>query len=126
MTDHDLWHVENCPEEVRRRWQWTGLRMDGTELTAHLSAGCICFLLGGVLSAVPKGTQPCEVWTYEPYWKIEQFGSPEYRFQTPGPQLEPICYDGYAWFLICTSDFSKRVNDALPMAKTPEEFYSAH
>ena len=21
ITDHDLWYAENCPEEVRRRWQ---------------------------------------------------------------------------------------------------------
>ena len=61
ITDHDLWYAESCPGEVRRRWQWTGLLMDGTELTAHVSAGHVHFILGGVLSAVPKGTQPCKV-----------------------------------------------------------------
>ena len=126
ITDHDLWYAESCPEEVRRRWQWTGLLMGGTELTAHLSAGHIHFILGGVLSAVPKGTQPCEVWNYEPYWEIEKFGSPEYCFQTPLTQLELICYDGYAWVLICKPDFSKQVKKALPMAKTPDEFYPQH
>ena len=108
------------------RWQWTGLLMDGTELTAHLSAGYVHFILGGVLSAVPKGTQPSEVWNYEPYWEIENFGSPEYCFQTPLTQLELICYDGYAWVLICKPDFSKQVKRTFPMAKTPEEFYSQH
>ena len=100
--------------------------MDGTELTAHLSAGYVHFILGGVLSAVPKGTQPSEVWNYEPYWEIENFGSPEYCFQTPLTQLELICYDGYAWVLICKPDFSKQVKRTFPMAKTPEEFYSQH
>lgn len=124
ITDHDLWYTENCPEEVRRRWQWTGLLMDGTELTAHLAAGYIRFLLGGVLSAVPKGTQSCKVWNYEPCWEIKNFGSPKYCFQTPLTQLELICYDGYAWVLICKPDFSKQVKRALPMAKTPDEFYA--
>ena len=100
--------------------------MDGTELTAHLSVGHVHFILGGVLSAVPKGTQPCEVWNYEPYWEIEKFGSPEYCFQTPLTQLELICYDGYAWVLICKPAFSKWVKKALPMAKTPDEFYPQH
>lgn len=126
ITDHDLWYAESCPEEVRRRWQCTGLLMDGTELTAHVSAGHVHFILGGVLSAVPKGTQPCEVWNYEPYWEIEKFGSPGYCFQTPLTQLELICYDGYAWVLICKPDFSKQVKKALPMAKTPDEFYPQH
>ena len=126
ITDHELWYSGNCPQEVRRRWQWTGLLMDGTELTGHFSAGWVHFTLGGVLSAVPKGTQPCEVWNYEPRWEVENFGSPEYCFQTPLTQMELICYDGYAWVLICQPEFSKRVKDALPMARTPEEFFLPH
>lgn len=56
ITDHDLWYSEKCPDTVCRRWQ-TGLLMDGAELTGHLCAGYIRFLAGGVLPAVPKGTQ---------------------------------------------------------------------
>lgn len=59
ITDHDLWYAENCPEEVRRRWQWTGLLVDGTELTEHLSAGYIRFLLGGVLSSAERYAALC-------------------------------------------------------------------
>ena len=126
ITDHDLWYTENCPENVRKRWQWTGLLMNGKELTEHLSSGYISFMLGGVLSAVPKGTQPCQVWNYVPYWEIENFDSPAYCFQTPLTQLELICYDGSAWVLICDSNFSKWVKEALIMAKTPSEFYSTY
>ena len=32
ITDHGLWYGENCPDDVRKRWQWTGLLMDGREL----------------------------------------------------------------------------------------------
>ena len=126
ITDHDLWYAENCPEEVRKRWQWTGLLMDGKELTAHLSANYVHFMQGGVLSAVPKDTQPCQVWNYEPRWEIEKFDLPEYRFQTPLTQLELVCYDGYAWVLVCPTIFSKRVKEAFLMVKTPEGFYSVH
>ena len=41
----------------------------------------------------------------------------------PLTRLELICYDGYAWVLICNPDFSKQVKRTFPMAKTPEEFY---
>ncbi len=44
----------------------------------------------------------------------------------PLTRLELICYDGYAWVLICKPDFSKQVKRTFPMAKTPEEFYSQH
>ena len=67
VTDHDMWYSKHCPEEVRRRWQRTGLLMDGRELTEHLSAGYVRFGWGGVLSAVPRGTRPDQVWNYEPY-----------------------------------------------------------
>lgn len=125
ISDHGLWYGENCPDDVRKRWQWTGLLMDGRELTEHLSAGYVSFLWGGVLSAVPKGTPLSQVRNYEPYWEIEAFDSPEYQFQTPLTQLELLCYDGYAWVLICDQAFSKRVKEALPMAKNPEAFYAA-
>lgn len=41
----------------------------------------------------------------------------------PLTRLELICYDGYAWSMICKPDFAKQVKKALPMAKTPEEFF---
>ena len=124
ITDHDLWYAENCPDTVRKRWQWTGLLMDGVEFTEHLKAGYIRFCFGAVLSAVPLGARPDQVWEYVPYWEIEQFGSPDYQFQTPLTRLELICYDGYAWVIICEPGFSKSICRALPQAKTPEEFYS--
>ena len=124
VTDHDLWYGENCPDEVRKRWQWTGLLMDGQELMEHLSAGYVRFLVGGVLSAVPKGTQPNQVWNYEPYWEHDKLFTADYKFQTPLTQLELICYDGYAWLIVCAPEFSEKVHQALPQAKTPREFYS--
>ena len=123
ISDHDMWYPETCPEMVRKRWQWTGLLMDGAELTAHLSARYVHFFGGGVLSAVPKGTRPEQVWSYEPIWEIENFGQADYRFQTPLTCLELLCYDGYAWVLICEAAFSERVRRALPAAQPPEEFY---
>lgn len=123
ITDHDLWYAENCPEEVRKCWQWTGLLMDGVELTEHLCAGYIRFLVGGVLSAVPKGTQLDQVWNYIPGWEIEGFGSSDYCFQTPLTQLEILCYDGYAWVIICRPEMSSKIRAAIPQAKTPDDFY---
>lgn len=124
ITDHDLWYGEACPDEVKKRWQWTGLLMDGQELTEHLAAGYVRFLVGGVLSAVPRRIQPNQVWKYEPYWEHEKLFSADYHFQTPLTQLELICYDGYAWLIVCDTDLSEKVCQALPQAKTPEEFYS--
>ena len=123
ITDHDLWYGETCPDEVRKRWQWTGLLMDGQELTEHLSAGYIHFVVGGVISAVPKETKPDQVWNYVPYWENEKLFSADYQFQTPLTQLELICYDGYAWLIVCDVAFSNKICQALPQAKTPEEFY---
>lgn len=71
ITDHDLWYTKNCPEEVRRRWQWTGLLMDGTELTAHLSVDYVHFILGGVLSAVPKVRSPVRSGTMSPTGRLK-------------------------------------------------------
>ena len=124
ITDHDMWYSKDCPEEVRRRWEWTGLLMDGRELTEHLSAGYVGFILGGVLSAVPRGTRPDQVWNYEPYWEHEKFSCPDYQFQTPLTQLELFCYDGYAWAIVCQRSFSEKVKEALPMAKDPDAFYA--
>lgn len=82
ITDHELWHLEKCLDTVCRRGQRTGLLMDGAELTGHLCAGYIRFLAGGVLSAVPKGTQLNQVWNYIPGWEIEGVGSSDDCFQT--------------------------------------------
>lgn len=123
ITDHDLWYAENCPDEVRRRWQWTGLLLDGKKLTEHLSARYVYFVSGGILSAVPKGTQPCRLWDYMPHWEIENFGASDYTFQTPLTQLELVCYDGYAWVIICKPEFSRRIRQHLPAAQTPAEFF---
>ena len=124
MTDHDLWYGENCPDEVKKRWQWTGLLMDGQELAAHLSAGCVHFVVGGVISAVPKETQLNQVRNYEPYWEHEKLFSADYQFQTPLTQMELICYDGYAWLIVCIPQFSEKVRQALPQAKMSKEFFS--
>ena len=100
------------------------LVMDGRELTEHLSAGYVRFGWGGVLSAVPRGTRPNQVWNYEPYWEHEKFSCPDYQFQTPLTQMELFCYDGYAWVIICERGFSEKVKKALPQAKDPDAFYT--
>ena len=123
ITDHDIWYGKNCPDEVRKRWQWTGLLMTGEELTDHLSAGYIHFFAGGVVSAVPKGTKAAEVCHYEPYWANQGLFSAEYQFQTPLTQLELMCYDGYAWLIICEPALSKKICQARPQTKTHDEFY---
>ena len=123
ISDHDMYFMPDAPEEVRKRWSWTGLLMDGQELTEHLSSGYISFVSGDVLSAVLKGTQPEQVWDYEPGWEVSELGSPDYRFQTPLTQMEIICYDGYAWLIICQPEITPRVQKAFPQAKTPDDFY---
>ena len=35
ISDHDMWYSENCPDDVNKRWQWTGLLMSGEELADH-------------------------------------------------------------------------------------------
>ena len=124
ITDHDLWYGEACPDEVKKRWQWTGLLMDGQELTEHLAAGYVHFVVGGVLSAVPKGTQPNQVWNYVPYWENEKLFSEDYQLQTPLTNMELICYDGYAWLIVCDHEFSLKVCQALPQVKEPEAFFN--
>ena len=83
----------------------------------------VFFAFGGVLSAVPKGTRPEQVWDYVPGWEIENFGSSDYRFQTPLTRLEIICYDGYAC-IICEPEMSPDILKALPQVKTPDDFYN--
>lgn len=124
ITDHDLWYAENCPDEVKKRWQWTGLLIDGQELTEHLATGYVRFLVGGVLSAVSRRIRLNQVWNYEPYWEHKKLFSADYHFQTPLTQMELICYDGYAWLIVCDSNFSKKLCQALPQAKSPKEFYN--
>jgi hypothetical protein len=36
ISDTDLYFLPDTPEAVRKRWSWTGLLMDGRELTEHL------------------------------------------------------------------------------------------
>ncbi len=124
ISDHDMWYSENCPDEVKKRWQWTGLLMSGEELTEHYSAGYVWFCTGGVLSAVPLGTQLSQVWDYLPSWEMN-FEDPNYRFQTPQTQLEIICYDGYAWAIVCDPEFSAVIQDNLPQAKKLNDFHRA-
>ena len=78
--------------------------------------------LGGILSAVPKGTKAEQVWDYVPCWEID-FEDTGYRFQTPLTELEVVCYDGYAWLIVCKADFSETVRKALPQACSVDEFY---
>ena len=122
ISDHDMWYSENCPDDVKKRWQWTGLLMSGEELADHYSAGYVWFCTGGILSAVPKGTKAEQVWDYVPCWEID-FEDTGYRFQTPLTELEVVCYDGYAWLIVCKGDFSKTVRKAFPQACSVDEFY---
>ncbi len=55
VSGTDLWFGSNATEEVRRRWGWTGLLMEGRELLGYLRSGSVR-ILSGVLSAVPRGT----------------------------------------------------------------------
>jgi hypothetical protein len=122
ISDTDLYFLPDTPETVRKRWSWTGLLMDGRELTEHLTAGYVCFCVGGVFSAVPLGTQAEQVWDYVPAWEIKNFGAPDYQFQTPLTELEIICYDGSDWVVICRPEFSERIQKCLPQAKRLENF----
>lgn len=125
ITDHMLWYSADCPDEVRRRWQWTGLLMGGQELTGHLTAKYVHFVWGGVLSAVPTGTRVEQIQDHVPYWDHEKLFSAEYAFQTPLTQLELICYDGYAWLIVCDPAFSRTIRRALPQALPPAEYFAA-
>ena len=122
ISDHDMWYSKNCPGEVKKRWQWTGLLMSGQELTEHLAAGYVSFCSGAVLSAVALGTRPEQVWSYLPGWEVD-FDSADYQYQTPQTQLELICYDGYAWVIICDSGLSERIRHDLPQARRGKDFY---
>ena len=124
ISDTDIYFAPDTPDEVRKRWSWNSLLIDGRELAEHLSAGYVHFESGGVLSAVSKGTQPSHMWDYVPCWEIEGFGSSDYHFQTPLTKLELLCYDGYVWVIICEPGLSENILRALPQAKTPEEFYN--
>ena len=123
ISDHDMWYGANCPEKVKKRWQWTGLLMSGHELTEHLSEKYVYFCVGGVLSAVPLGTKPEQVWDHTPGWEVN-FDDPDYAFQTPLTELEIICYDGYAWAIICKPDFSEIIQRNLPRARRSKDFYN--
>lgn len=120
VSDHDVWYGEGCPADVREQWQWTGLLLTGEELVKHLEY--VHFVSSGVLSAVPKGTRREAVKPYIPYWEAVGDFSPDYRFQTPLTQLEIICYDGYAWLIVCREEFSSRVRQALPRARPAKKF----
>ena len=122
ISDHDMWYGSDCPEDVKKRWNWTGLLMSGEELTEHCSAGYVHFVSGGVLSAVPLGTRPEQVWNHLPDWEVN-FEDTDYQFQTPLTELEILCYDGYAWMIICRPEFSEKIQRCLPQACRPAEFY---
>ena len=62
---------------------------------------------------------------YVPGWE-ENFEDPSYQFQTPLTELEIICYDGYAWMIICKPELSARIQERLPLAMPPKEWYPAH
>ena len=97
--------------------------MTGRELTEHLRAGCVWFLEGAVLSAVPLGTREADVNLYEPVWDVD-FRAPEYRFQTPLTKLELMLFDGYAWVIVCDAAFSETVQRHLPQAQPPDAFFA--
>ena len=125
VSNHDMWYDPNCPEEVKTCWQWTGLLISGKELTEHYSAGYVWFCCGGVLSAVAKGAKPEQVWDYVPGWEVD-FEDPFYQFQTPLTELEIVCYDGYAWLIVCKPELSALIQEHLPQAMPPKEWYPAH
>ena len=125
ISDHNMWYAFDCPEEVKTRWQWEGLLISGEELTEHCCKGYVVFCFGAVLSAVPLGTKPEQVWNYVPGWE-EDFENPDYRFQIPLTELEIVCYDGYAWLIVCRPDFSDLIRKHLPQALPPKEWYPAH
>ena len=84
---------------------------------------CVFVGGGGVLSAVPKGTEQSQVDRFTPYWEHKGLFSPRYEFQTPLTQLEIICYDG-DWLIVCKPSFSECVR-TLPQAQTPEEYFGS-
>ncbi len=121
VSGTDLWFGPNATEEVRRRWGWTGLLMEGRELLGYLQDGSVR-ILSGVLSAVPRRTRAEAVRDYAPSWEDKGLFSPEYRFQTPLTQMEIICYDGWAIVIVCEEAMSRTVRTALPMAKRTVDF----
>ena len=121
ISDTDIYYRPDTPQEVKERWGWTGLLMDGAELTRHLESGYLN-LISGAFSAVPVGTRPEAVWNYLPGWEVD-FCSPGYTFQTPLTQLELFCYDGYACVLVCPAAFSAGLRQMLPTALPAEEFF---
>ena len=123
LTDHDVWFGRKCPEEVRERWEWSGLLLSGKELTEHCSSGYVTFVFNGVLSAVPLGTKPEQVCIYEPYWEID-FDDTDYQFQTPFTEMEIICYDGGVWVIICKPEYSNTIRTHLPKACSPQEYFA--
>ena len=125
ISDHDIWYSEDCPADVKSRWQWTGLLLPGEELAAHCAAGYVHFCFGAILSAVPKGTKPEQVWDYVPGWE-KDFEDPGYQFQTPLTKLEIVCYDGYAWLVVCKPELSTLIREHLPHAMPPKEWYLAY
>ena len=125
VSDHNMWYDFNCPEEVKKRWQWDGLLISGEDLTEHCSKGCVTFCFGAVLSAVPLGTKQEQVWNYTPCWEVD-FEDPDYRFQTPLTELEIICYDGYAWVIVCRPELSVQIREYLPQVMPPKQWYAAH
>ena len=98
--------------------------MSGSELTEHCEAGYVYFTSGGVLSAVTKGTEPQQVWDYLPAWD-EPFYEAGYQFQTPLTQLEIICFDGYAWGIVCPPELSVLIKKNLPQACPADEFFKS-
>ena len=126
VSDHAaMWYNPWCPEEISSRWNWNALLISGEEMTEHLRKEYISFGFGGVLSAVPLDTKPEQVWDYVPGWE-EDFEAPDYRFQTPLTELEIICYDGYAWIIVCKPELSAQIKERFPKALPPKEWYPAH
>ena len=125
VSDHQLWYAPNCPEAVSNRWNWNALLISGMDMTEHLQKAYISFCFGGVLSAVPLGTKPEQVWNYVPGWEID-YDDPDYQFQTPLTELEILCYDGYAWIIICSQGLSAQIRERLPSALPPAEWYPVH
>lgn len=125
VSDHQMWYSSDCPESISSRWNWNAFLISGREITEHLQRAYVSFGFGGILSAVPLGTKPKQIWDYVPSWEID-YDAPDYQFQTPLTELEILCYDGYAWVIICKPDLSAQIRERLLQAMPPKEWYPAH
>ena len=74
ILPNDLLDIFSALGNLQAQYDWVITNhsmMTGRELTEHLRAGCVWFLDGAVLSAVPLGTREEDVNLYEPVWEVD-------------------------------------------------------